>query len=980
MTTSATPTRSFFHTARASILLLLVLVCFGASPDLPGAEAATIVGSDLAGADLTPANGDVLSGTFTNVGTFSIPAGATVFVDPGVPLSITAQAIDIDGTLDGTAAGFLGGAPNAPGSNSGLGGAGPGAGPGGTFGPNIHGNGGGGAGHGGAGGNGANSTLSSPPLQPGGPAYGTVSSGGVDMGSGGGSGASHNLAPAGGAGGNGGGAILLNACSVSISGSVLADGGAGASSPPVSGTGGGAGSGGGIQICGESGDISGTLSAEGGNGGNGGSQTFSAGGGGGAGGRIKVAATLAMTGTTSVVGGAGGASAPSGISVAAGAGVAGSTELALTDCPPLDCSPCIRKMYWTETVAGRIRRANLDGTSVETVIAGLDQPFGITLDLTNEHMYWTEHGTSHAVKRADLDGSNVTTLIATGTLDRPTGIAIDSVSGFLYINQWRPTFSGGGAGNAGSLATGTWRANLDGTGAIQLSNDATFGNGVALDPANNRIYVGDGSPSTGVLRDSLGFFDFAGAGPTLLHAPATLPTARFISGVELDVAGGRVYWTALNNGIFHSDMAGPPANSVLLVPNPAGGFAEQPRDLALDLAGGHIYYTVASPGFFNGYTPAASAVRRANLDGTGVVTLVPSLDAEYANGIALDIRNVLVACPADETIECSSPTGTPHDLTFDVTSCSGEAMDVEFFVDGVSQSVVNVAAGAPEAEYNIVFNHSYVGLGAHTVRCEARGLVSSFSASCEMTVTVEDTTAPVLSGCPAVSPAVTEECTGPTGTVVNFPTVTALDACDGAVTVSCVSIGANPGLVSGSLFPLGTTTIRCTATDATGNVNTCDFDVLVEDTVAPVLTSSLLRTMLWPARRGMIPVGLQASAVDVCDGPVSVVVTVFSDEPDGTAPFNNDAIGTAPGNMRLRMERQYPGGDGRVYLVRVTATDVSGNTSMVCHSSVVPLMPAGFWLVNVRAQATVGLASCLAVDPLTGVPAGYNQLLQFTSP
>ncbi len=111
-----------------------------------------------------------------------------------------------------------------------------------------------------------------------------------------------------------------------------------------------------------------------------------------------------------------------------------------------------------------------------------------------------------------------------------------------------------------------------------------------------------------------------------------------------------------------------------------------------------------------------------------------------------------------------------------------------------------------------------------------------------------------------------------------------------------------------------------------------------------------------------------------------MVVTVFSDGPDGTAPFNNDAIGTAPGNRRLRMERQYPGGDGRVYLVRVTATDVSGNTSMVCHSSVVPLMPAGFWLVNVRAQATAGLASCLLVDPLTGIPAGDNQIAQFTSP
>ena len=35
---------------------------------------------DYAGADLVLANGDTLSGTYTNVGLFSLPAGATVFI------------------------------------------------------------------------------------------------------------------------------------------------------------------------------------------------------------------------------------------------------------------------------------------------------------------------------------------------------------------------------------------------------------------------------------------------------------------------------------------------------------------------------------------------------------------------------------------------------------------------------------------------------------------------------------------------------------------------------------------------------------------------------------------------------------------------------------------------------------------------------------------------------------------------------------
>jgi hypothetical protein len=225
------------------------------------------------------------------------------------------------------------------------------------------------------------------------------------------------------------------------------------------------------------------------------------------------------------------------------------------------------------------------------------------------------------------------------------------------------------------------------------------------------------------------------------------------------------------------------------------------------------------------------------------------------------------------------------------------------------------------------------------------------------------------------------------GTPVTFPVITALDACDGPVAVDCVSIGANPGLRSGDPFPIGTTTVRCTATDAAGNSATCDWDVLVRDTTPPALTTTLTRTLLWPARNGLLPAGLAASATDVCDGAIPVVVTVFSDEPHGAAPYAPDATGTMPGDLALRMERAYPWpgaafpGDvpGRVYLVRVTATDAAGNTSIACHAVVVPVMPVGSSILAVNAQAATGLAACLAAPPLAPLPL-WNQLLQFTAP
>jgi hypothetical protein len=58
------------------------------------------------------------------------------------------------------------------------------------------------------------------------------------------------------------------------------------------------------------------------------------------------------------------------------------------------------------------------------------------------------------------------------------------------------------------------------------------------------------------------------------------------------------------------------------------------------------------------------------------------------------------------------------------------------------------------------------------------------------------------------------------GQEVVYFTVTATDAIDPAPLVACVP-------PSGSTFPLGTTLVTCTATDAQGNASTCEFPVTV---------------------------------------------------------------------------------------------------------------------------------------------------------
>jgi hypothetical protein len=84
-----------------------------------------------------------------------------------------------------------------------------------------------------------------------------------------------------------------------------------------------------------------------------------------------------------------------------------------------------------------------------------------------------------------------------------------------------------------------------------------------------------------------------------------------------------------------------------------------------------------------------------------------------------------------------------------------------------------------------------------------------------------------LSGPTITHPAsVTAEATSPAGAVVNF-TVTATDPFDPAPTVSCVP-------ASGSLFPIGTTTVACTATDAQGNEREASFPVTVKSAVTQI--------------------------------------------------------------------------------------------------------------------------------------------------
>ena len=90
-------------------------------------------------------------------------------------------------------------------------------------------------------------------------------------------------------------------------------------------------------------------------------------------------------------------------------------------------------------------------------------------------------------------------------------------------------------------------------------------------------------------------------------------------------------------------------------------------------------------------------------------------------------------------------------------------------------------------------------------------------------VRLPDGTAPVLT----VPSTISASPASPAGAVVEF-LVTARDDTDPNPTVSCFP-------ASGSMFPIGRTTVSCTATDARGNHASASFAVVVGDSTPPIL-------------------------------------------------------------------------------------------------------------------------------------------------
>lgn len=279
-------------------------------------------------------------------------------------------------------------------------------------------------------------------------------------------------------------------------------------------------------------------------------------------------------------------------------------------------------------------------------------------------------------------------------------------------------------------------------------------------------------------------------------------------------------------------------------------------------------------------------------------------------------------------------------------------------------------------------------LGTTIVECVATTEAGERQVCRFPVVVEEDTEPPVL-----IVPARTVvPCVGPDGAPVHF-SVAAVDTCDSEVAVKCEP-------PSGSVFPIGTTTVNCVATDASGNAARAEFVVMVgggcggqrcieltvpEDLTVPctepggavvtfepkavnTCTGGDLRVVCEPPSGSLLPVGLNQVICTVGEGDALVQASFLievSDEVPPTLDCPSDLMVPAESPLGAVVFYEVSGKDDCSEEVRVRCSPPSGS-----------VFPVGrTWVFCEGADGHGNIAQCgFAVEVLEPAPLSARRI------
>lgn len=135
------------------------------------------------------------------------------------------------------------------------------------------------------------------------------------------------------------------------------------------------------------------------------------------------------------------------------------------------------KVYWsTRSGSEGIRRANLDGSSIETVFVpagGEGGTYHMAIDQANQKLYFAGHMN---IYRSDLDGANLEDLLTIPITAHLGGLDIDVANGKMYFTTWP----------GGTVSAPVYRADMDGGNVEQILGYKTAD--LVLDTEAGKMY------------------------------------------------------------------------------------------------------------------------------------------------------------------------------------------------------------------------------------------------------------------------------------------------------------------------------------------------------------------------------------------------------------------------------------------------------------------------------------------------------------
>lgn len=274
-------------------------------------------------------------------------------------------------------------------------------------------------------------------------------------------------------------------------------------------------------------------------------------------------------------------------------------------------------------------------------------------------------------------------------------------------------------------------------------------------------------------------------------------------------------------------------------------------------------------------------------------------------------------------------------------------------------------------------------------------IMDTLLANCSTAVTVNvgtapDTTLPVIQGCPTNISLNTTP--GTCGAIATWILPIATDNCS-------ATISQTSGLASGSVFPIGVSTITYTAQDLAGNTSTCSFTITVSDNENPVIVNCPANQILSNDAGicGAVVTWITPSVTDNCSATITQIqgsisaslfplgvstISYLAEDPSGnrdTCTFTitvNDTekpiISNCPSDIVLNLATSC---DTVVNWISPTYSDnCAGVTMMASHQSGITCS-LGVTTVMYIATDAVGLKDTCSFTITVNPPPAINAIL-----